>query len=61
MPHTGLPWSVPRDLDKARGASAYVPGFTIEPLDLASLASVRGAADRLTASDPFDLIIAMPA
>lgn len=54
-----------RDLPKARAATAElredvatVGRFTVEALDLASLASVRGCADRLAAFGPFDLIFA---
>jgi NAD(P)-dependent dehydrogenase (short-subunit alcohol dehydrogenase family) len=55
-----------RDLGKARDATAAVRdaaasgggGFELEQLDLASLASVRGCADRLNAkAKPFDLVI----
>ena len=48
-----------RDLGKARIATAHIPGLALEELDLASLASVRAAADRLNAAGrPFDVIIA---
>ena len=48
-----------RDLDKARKATAHIPGMELVELDLASLASVRKAADALNADGrPFDVIIA---
>jgi NAD(P)-dependent dehydrogenase (short-subunit alcohol dehydrogenase family) len=55
-----------RDLGKARKATAGIPaasgegpGLALEELDLASLASVRAAADRLNAAGKkFDVIIA---
>jgi NAD(P)-dependent dehydrogenase (short-subunit alcohol dehydrogenase family) len=48
-----------RDLDKARAATAGIPGIELIQLDLASLASVRAAADALVADGrPFDLVIA---
>jgi NAD(P)-dependent dehydrogenase (short-subunit alcohol dehydrogenase family) len=48
-----------RDLEKARRAAAGVRGLELVELDLADLASVRAAADRLLADGrPFDLIIA---
>ena len=55
-----------RDLDKARRATAAVAelakksgGFELIALDLASLASVRAAADALVAAGkPFDVVIA---
>jgi NAD(P)-dependent dehydrogenase (short-subunit alcohol dehydrogenase family) len=48
-----------RDLDKARKATAHIPGMELVELDLASLASVRNAADALNAAgEPFDVIIA---
>ena len=48
-----------RDLDKARAATAGIPGLELVELDLASLASVRAAADALNAKgDTFDLVIA---
>ncbi len=55
-----------RDLDKARRATAAVRelakqtgGFELIELDLASLASVRAAADALNAAGkPFDVVIA---
>ena len=55
-----------RDLDKARGATQAVAelaqakgGFELIELDLASLASVRAAADALNAAgQPFDVVIA---
>ncbi|BCW90987.1 hypothetical protein sos41_41640 [Alphaproteobacteria bacterium SO-S41] len=47
-----------RDLDKARKATAGIPGIELIELDLASLASVRKAADALNAKgDEFDLLI----
>lgn len=47
-----------RDLDKARAATAGVPGLELIALDLANLASVRATADRLVADGrPFDLLI----
>jgi len=48
-----------RDLDKARKATAHIPGMEFIELDLASLASGRNAADALNAAgEPFDVIIA---
>ncbi|KEQ52168.1 SDR family NAD(P)-dependent oxidoreductase [Sphingobium chlorophenolicum] len=48
-----------RDLDKARAATAGIAGLELIELDLASLASVRAAADALIAkAAPFDAIIA---
>jgi NAD(P)-dependent dehydrogenase (short-subunit alcohol dehydrogenase family) len=50
-----------RDLDKARGAlaAAGAGGIELVEMDLASLASVRAAADALNAKgDRFDLVIA---
>ena len=48
-----------RDLGKARAATAHIPGLALEELDLASLASVRAAADRIVATaKPFDVVIA---
>ena len=55
-----------RDLDKARAATAAIPaasgdgaGLALTELDLASLASVREAADALVAAGkPFDVVIA---
>jgi NAD(P)-dependent dehydrogenase (short-subunit alcohol dehydrogenase family) len=51
-----------RDLAKAKAALAKVhgdaPGITLVEMDLASLTSVRAAADLLKAQGPFDLIIA---
>lgn len=48
-----------RDLAKARTATAGIPGLELIELDLASLASVRAASDRLVAAGkPFDLVIA---
>jgi len=48
-----------RDLAKARAATAHIPGMELIELDLASLASVRKAADGLNADGrPFDVIIA---
>ncbi len=48
-----------RDLDKAAKATAGIPNLDLIQLDLASLASVRAAADALLADGrPFDLIIA---
>ena len=48
-----------RDLGKARTATAHIPGMELVELDLASLASVRNAADALNADGrPFDVIIA---
>jgi len=47
-----------RDLAKAKAATASVPGIELIELDLASLASVRAAADKLVADGrPFDLVI----
>jgi NAD(P)-dependent dehydrogenase (short-subunit alcohol dehydrogenase family) len=48
-----------RDLDKARAATAGIPGIELVELDLASLASVRAAADMLNAKgERFDIVIA---
>jgi len=48
-----------RDLDKARAATAHIPGLELVELDLASLASVRAAADALNAKgEQFDVVIA---
>ena len=48
-----------RDLDKARTATAGIPGIELVELDLASLDSVRGCADGLLRLDaPLDLLIA---
>ncbi len=48
-----------RDLNKAKAATAGIPGLELIELDLASLASARAAADRLVAAGkPFDLAIA---
>jgi NAD(P)-dependent dehydrogenase (short-subunit alcohol dehydrogenase family) len=48
-----------RDLDKARAATAGIAGIELIALDLASLASVRAAADALVADGrQFDLVIA---
>lgn len=48
-----------RDLDKARKATAHIPGIELVELDLASLASVRDCADDLNAKgEPFDVVIA---
>jgi NAD(P)-dependent dehydrogenase (short-subunit alcohol dehydrogenase family) len=48
-----------RDLDKARIATASIPGIALVELDLASLASVRAAADALVAAgERFDVVIA---
>jgi NAD(P)-dependent dehydrogenase (short-subunit alcohol dehydrogenase family) len=48
-----------RDLAKARAATAHIEGMELIELDLASLASVRKAADGLNADGrPFDVIIA---
>lgn len=48
-----------RDLDKGRQVTAGIPGLTLLEMDLADLASVRAAADRLVAEGaPLDLIIA---
>ncbi|MBL8549661.1 MAG: SDR family NAD(P)-dependent oxidoreductase [Hyphomonadaceae bacterium] len=48
-----------RDLDKARRATEAVRGIELIELDLASLASVRAAADALNAKgEAFDLVIA---
>ena len=48
-----------RDLDKARTATAGIPGIELVQLDLASLASVRACADALVADGrPFDVVIA---
>src|ERR1700744_3930591 len=49
-----------RDLDKARQATAHIPGgIELIELDLASLASVRACADRLNAAGrKFDIVIA---
>jgi NAD(P)-dependent dehydrogenase (short-subunit alcohol dehydrogenase family) len=48
-----------RDVEKGQRATAGIPGITLVQMDLASLASVRAAADRLVAEGkPLDLIIA---
>jgi NAD(P)-dependent dehydrogenase (short-subunit alcohol dehydrogenase family) len=48
-----------RDLNKARAATAGIEGLELVELDLASLASVRAAADALVAAGkPFDIVIA---
>jgi len=48
-----------RDLGKARQATSHMAGLELVELDLASLTSVRAAADRLVAAGkPFDVIIA---
>jgi NAD(P)-dependent dehydrogenase (short-subunit alcohol dehydrogenase family) len=49
-----------RDLDKARQATAHIPGgIELVELDLASLASVRACADGLNAAGrKFDIVIA---
>ena len=48
-----------RDLAKAKAVTAGIPGLELIELDLASLASVRAAADALVAAGkPFDLVIA---
>lgn len=48
-----------RDLAKAGTATAQIPGIELVEMDLASLASVRAAADALNAKgDRFDLVIA---
>jgi NAD(P)-dependent dehydrogenase (short-subunit alcohol dehydrogenase family) len=49
-----------RDLDKARKATAHIPGgIDLVELDLASLASVRACADALNADGrKFDIVIA---
>lgn len=48
-----------RDLNKAKAATAGIPGLELIELDLASLASARAAADRLVAAGKsFDLVIA---
>jgi len=48
-----------RDLEKARRVTAHIPGVELIELDLASLASVRNAADALNAAgEPFDVVIA---
>ena len=48
-----------RDVEKGQRATAGIPNLTLLQMDLASLASVRAAADRLLAEGkPLDLIIA---
>lgn len=48
-----------RDVEKGQRATAGIPGIRLVQLDLASLASVRAAADALVAEGkPLDLIIA---
>ncbi|MGE0178720.1 MAG: SDR family NAD(P)-dependent oxidoreductase [Sphingomonas sp.] len=48
-----------RDLDKARAATADIPGIVLVEMDLASLASIRAAADALVAKgEQFDVVIA---
>jgi len=47
-----------RDLAKAKAATSSVSGIELIELDLANLASVRAAADKLVADGrPFDLVI----
>lgn len=47
-----------RDLDKARKATAEIPGIELVEMDLASLASVRKATDVLNArGETFDVVI----
>jgi NAD(P)-dependent dehydrogenase (short-subunit alcohol dehydrogenase family) len=47
-----------RDLDKARAATAGIPNLELIELDLADLASVRAAADKLVADGRrFDLVV----
>ncbi|HEX3982747.1 MAG TPA: SDR family NAD(P)-dependent oxidoreductase [Acidisoma sp.] len=48
-----------RDLEKGKVATAQIPGIELVQMDLASLANVRTAADRLVAEGkPIDLVIA---
>jgi NAD(P)-dependent dehydrogenase (short-subunit alcohol dehydrogenase family) len=48
-----------RDVEKGQHATAGIPGVTLLQMDLASLASVRAATDKLVAAGkPLDLIIA---
>lgn len=48
-----------RDLGKARAATAHIPGLELIEIDLASLASIRAAADALNAKgETFDVVIA---
>ncbi|QGZ93755.1 SDR family NAD(P)-dependent oxidoreductase [Terricaulis silvestris] len=48
-----------RNLEKARSATAHIPGIELIEMDLASLKSVRAAADKLNADgQKFDLVIA---
>src|ERR1700735_5155948 len=48
-----------RDLGRARAPTNHIPGLELVELDLASLASVRAAADGLLAAGkPFDVVIA---
>ena len=48
-----------RDLEKGKAATARIPGITLVEMDLASLKSVRAAADRLVVEGKkLDLIIA---
>lgn len=48
-----------RDLAKARAATAHIPDIELVELDLASLASIRAAADSLNAKgEKFDVVIA---
>ena len=48
-----------RDLAKARAATSHNPGLALVEMDLASLASVRAAADALVAAgEQFDIVIA---
>ncbi|MCB8881616.1 SDR family NAD(P)-dependent oxidoreductase [Acidisoma cellulosilytica] len=48
-----------RDIEKGQTATAGIPGITLVQMDLASLASIRAAADKLVADGkPLDLIIA---
>ena len=47
-----------RDLAKGRAATAGIPGIALVEMDLASLASIRKAADALNAKgEKFDLVI----
>jgi NAD(P)-dependent dehydrogenase (short-subunit alcohol dehydrogenase family) len=48
-----------RDLEKAKRATAHISGLELVEMDLASLKSVRAAADKLNAKgEKFDLVIA---
>lgn len=57
--HGAMVIGTARDLEKAKRATAGIPGIQLIEMDLASLKSVRAAADKLNAKgDKFDLVIA---